>query len=380
MKNLVFSNKFQYRIIRHVSFWVARLFLRSLYMTIFLQDVIAKMPETFWHTFLTILPFIFFIEMPLCYFVNYFLAPRFLSKGKYKVFAWGAAIAMVADCIWAMLYIHPEWTNLSKTEISSIISFARVFFFEAAPIPCLIFLALKQYKNMYQKELEKQALIKENARAENELLKAQVHPHFLFNTLNNIYSFALKQSTKAETLVQSLSDIINYMVNDCIEEQIELSKEIKVIKDYLELEKVRYGDRLTIMVDMEGDYENKMVTPLLMLPFVENAFKHGASKLLTKPLIKLYIKVDDEAMYFFLSNNKPLQQAAANSRSGIGLQNVQKRLSLLFPEKHSLKIQTTEDMFIVNMVVPVSLIQPNEAVQNPTNIISNTQTIFYARK
>ena len=196
-------------------------------------------------------------------------------------------------------------------------------------------------------------MIAETSHAEMQLLKAQVHPHFLFNTLNNIYSFALQKSPQAGGLVLKLSDTLKYMINDCDVPFVSLEKELKLIDDYIGLEKVRYGDRLDMKVDIKGDYKNKLIVPLLLIPFVENCFKHGSSKMLKQPWIKLKIVVNENDFLLDLRNNKPGEAFSTNGKNGIGLKNVQKRLQLLYPQQHQLTIQQTEDEFLVQLKIPL---------------------------
>jgi LytS/YehU family sensor histidine kinase len=217
------------------------------------------------------------------------------------------------------------------------------------PLIAGLFLSLKILKNWHLEQLKTETLAKENASAELQLLKAQVHPHFLFNTLNNIYSFALNQSALAGALVQKLSDMLNYMIHECDQPLVSLEKEIKLIQDYMGLEKVRYGDRLNMQVEINGEYKNKMIAPLLMIPFVENCFKHGASVMRGKQWIKLVINISNDQLDFNLSNSRPSQTIDINNKKGIGLINVQKRLQLLYPEDHLLKIESLSDTYVVHM-------------------------------
>ncbi|MBD0333747.1 MAG: histidine kinase, partial [Chitinophagaceae bacterium] len=216
-------------------------------------------------------------------------------------------------------------------------------------------------------QLKTETLAKENASAELQLLKAQVHPHFLFNTLNNIYSFALNQSPQAGTLVKKLSNMLHYMVNECEQPQVPLEKEIKLIQDYMGLEQVRYGERLLMQVEVEGSYANQVIAPLLMIPFVENCFKHGASMMRGQQWIKLDIRVKGDELNFHLANSKSLQADKTNLKKGIGLSNVRKRLELLYPGKHSLVMESTNDTYRVHLQLqlqPVSM-QDTYAQQIP---------------
>lgn len=123
----------------------------------------------------------------------------------------------------------------------------------------------------------------EKATAELQLLKAQVHPHFLFNTLNNIYSFSLDNSPKTPGLILKLSSLLSYMLYDCKTDEVRLEKEIDIMKNYIDLERERYGNKIDISWSVEGEIKDKLIAPLLLLPFLENAFKHGVSEQLEKP-------------------------------------------------------------------------------------------------
>ncbi len=217
------------------------------------------------------------------------------------------------------------------------------------PLICALFLSLKTVKTWHLKQVENETLTREKANAELQLLKAQIHPHFLFNTLNNIYSFTLTKSPLAAELVQKLSDMLNYMITDCNQTLVPLKKEIQLLKDYIGLEKVRYGDRLDIQMHINGDYENCMIVPLLMIPFVENCFKHGASMMRGKQWMHLIININENNLDFNLSNSKPSKPSA--TKHGIGLLNVHKRLELLYPGKHQLDIKSTENTFSVELKI-----------------------------
>ena len=219
------------------------------------------------------------------------------------------------------------------------------------PLICGLFLSLKTLKSWHLEQLKTATLARENANAELQLLKAQIHPHFLFNTLNNIYSFSLKQSPEAGMLVKKLSGLLGYMVHECDQQLVPLEKEIKLIQDYIGLEKVRYGDRLNLRVEITGEYRDKMIAPLLMIPFVENCFKHGASIMRGEQWIGLSIRTKEDQLDFNLSNSKPPQVIETNNTRGIGLANVQKRLELLYPGKHFLTIASTSDTYNVHLQV-----------------------------
>ncbi len=346
LHNFVFSNKPTQRIWRHISFWVAWYVYQVM---LFLYNN-SNIQNSFWQTLkvrceklIVVLP----IGIIQCYIIVYWLIPKFLLKKKYFSFICGVIISSSAVIFFVDLYTLPEFNF--ETIWLSIISYIS----RAGPVFCAVFIIIKMLKTWYLKEREKETLLNENLNAELQLLKAQVHPHFLFNTLNNIYSFILSNPPKAQGLVQKLEKMLQYMITECDQPLVPLIKEINFIRDYLGLEKVRYGKRLDMQVEISNDCINKRITPLLMIPFVENSFKHGASKMLKKPWIKLSIRVDANILNLNLVNSKPLNEIKKNNNNGIGLLNVKKRLNLLYPGKNLLTIEETINTYAVHMQVPL---------------------------
>ncbi|MBN8878846.1 MAG: histidine kinase [Sphingobacteriales bacterium] len=227
--------------------------------------------------------------------------------------------------------------------------------------------AIKLIKSLYLKEQRNLQLKKENAESQLQLLKAQVHPHFLFNTLNNIYSFTQNTSPQASKLVTGLSDLLRFILYECNQPLVPLSKELKMIGDYIELEKVRYGNELELHLDLPTETDDLYIAPLLLLPLIENCFKHGTSQILEQPWVSLHIDLKDRQMQMKLLNGKSVKSTTPKSGSGIGINNVKKRLELLYPGKHELTITDEEDVFIVNLKIEL------EQVSQPvlrTNLLS----------
>jgi len=189
-------------------------------------------------------------------------------------------------------------------------------------------------------------LEKEKANAELQMLKAQLHPHFLFNTLNNIYSFTQDVSEKASGMIMGLSQLLRYILYDCSKPLVPLDKEFKMIRDYIELESTRYDDSLDISLQMPTA-GGHLIAPLMLLPFVENAFKHGASQMTEHPWISLHITIHANELSMKLINGKP--ETVKATIPGIGIENARKRLQLLYTDQHTLMINNEEEMFIVNL-------------------------------
>ncbi len=296
--------------------------------------------------------------MIFTYTTIYYLIPKYFDKRKYYKFAISLSLLTILNYTFFMLFILWVAGVIHQSPDAQLFGVWRSswFFVSAGPVAaCVLFLTIKILKGYYQKLEEKKLLIRENADAELQLLKAQIHPHFLFNTLNNIYSFTLSKSPHAADLVLKLKDTLKYMVNDCDAALVPLENELKMIQDYIELEKVRYGKRLKAEVLIQGDYQNKLIAPLLLIPFVENCFKHGTSKMLQQPWMKLQINITENILCFELCNSKPVENNCATGRNGIGLKNVQKRLALLHPGKYELTISSTGDTYSINMKIPLAV-------------------------
>jgi LytS/YehU family sensor histidine kinase len=209
--------------------------------------------------------------------------------------------------------------------------------------------AIKLMKYWYVKEQRNLELQKENTESQLQLLKAQIHPHFLFNTLNNIYSYTQGNSPTASKLVMGLGDMLRYMLYECNQPMVPLEMELQMLKDYILLEKIRYGNSLDVHVDVPKESDGLLIAPLLLLPFVENCFKHGASHMIDQPWVNLYVSIEDAEMRMKLLNGKPVNYQPINHTHGIGIGNVRKRLELLYPGKFLLDIREEEDVFIVNL-------------------------------
>jgi two-component system LytT family sensor kinase len=193
-------------------------------------------------------------------------------------------------------------------------------------------------------ELENQTLV-----SELSFLKSQVSPHFLFNTLNNIYSLSLTNTPRASEAILKLSHLLRYMLYETNETSVSLDKEIDYINDYIELQKMRFSNEVTIDYTATGDFHTKEISPMLLIPYIENAFKHGISYS-KKSYIKIQIELKNEELYLKVENPYD-KNKEKDSASGIGLVNTRRRLDLLYPRKYSLHLNTLNDLFIVELKI-----------------------------
>lgn len=358
LHDFIFTEKRPQKFHRHLLFWSMRylFLLTSSWMNTHLLDdnPVYNLPLGLFQVGLDMS-----FEMLYTYTIAYYLVPRLFLQKKYRQFA--VAVIICTFVIILLTEIGRHFSQESGRFDLSFFSLWGVLWGNTGygpPATCGLFLVIWMLKQYYKKMEEKELLIRETANAESQLLKARVHPHFLFNTLNNIYSYTYDRPADAAGLAESLSGTMRYMIEDCAASLVPLEKELKMIEAYIQLEKVRYGPRLSVAFSIDGDPGGKMIAPLLMIPFVENAFKHGASQMMEGSWIKMRIFINDTTLTMEVCNNKPFHSLQHNEKRGIGLNTVRKRLELLYPGSHLLTIDPTPEAFRTLVQVPL---QPNIA-------------------
>jgi sensor histidine kinase YesM len=202
-----------------------------------------------------------------------------------------------------------------------------------------------------------QQLEREKLAAELQLLKSQIHPHFLFNTLNNLYVLTLQQSEKAPEIVYKLSELLSYMLYESNQPLVLLQKEIQYIENYIALEKIRYGTRLDVSLNVFSPLDSIQIAPLLILPFIENSFKHGVSNQLDQVWVRIDVLVQENVLLIKVENskNKVSSPPGLRNHSGIGLQNVRKRLEMIYPQQYHLQLFDEEDTYLVVLKIEMAL-------------------------
>jgi len=192
---------------------------------------------------------------------------------------------------------------------------------------------------------------RENLKTELSLLRSQVSPHFMFNVLNNIVSLSRKQPDQVEPSLIKLSSLMRYMLYEADETKVPLEKEIEYLQSYIDLQKQRFGKKLTVNTCFNQVENQYLIEPMLLIPFVENAFKHGTG-LITQPQIDIELKAKGKDLQFTVKNKyNDGTEEIKDKTSGIGLTNVQRRLDLLYDRQHSLLISKKEDWFIVSLQI-----------------------------
>lgn len=219
-----------------------------------------------------------------------------------------------------------------------------------------IAVAIKLIEKWVDQQNEKHEAEKQNLKSELNILKAQLHPHFLFNTMNNLYALSVENSSKTSEGIAKISDLLRSVLYECDETEFELAKEINLIDNYIGLEKMRYGDRLDVSFEKKGNPEGHRIAPMLLFTFVENCFKHGSNPAPDKSWIKLRLVSENDRIVFEAFNSKPeetfqIPKSKGHGASGVGLNNVRKRLEILYENHYSLSVTEEKNSFKLNLEI-----------------------------
>lgn len=347
----------RYRILGHLIFWSLYLVYEGLIWGMVDGEYLRRFVSAS-------------IELPVkiiaTYFTLYLLIDRLLIQKKYGLFLlllvasmifFGLAMRIVAyHTIYPMF--NPEGMSIPLLFFPKILISIFVIYSLVA-IMASFHIIKHWYRHQQASQLLQQTaqqLEKEKLASELKLLKSQINPHFLFNTLNNLYVLTLNQSKGAPEMVHKLSELMSYMLYDSNQNEVALQKEVKYIENYIALEKVRYESRLDVSLNVYDNIEHISVAPLLILPFVENSFKHGVSNQLSKAWVRIDISVRDKQLIVKVENSKPISDIdkIVNPASGIGLQNVMKRLELIYPKKYQLQLINEEESYLVILKLELS--------------------------
>ncbi|MDO3694676.1 sensor histidine kinase [Wenyingzhuangia sp. chi5] len=336
----------------HVIFWVIYFLFNTFRWGSYFDDYLYSLKTNLLG---------FPIHMALCYLNIFVLMPLLIYRKKYFLYVISVLSAifimvMVKFNLTYFLISHNVWPEGPKPidrlslnyTIDMMIGELYVVAFVAAIKITLDF--LKEHRRV--SDLEKIQL-----QTELLFLKNQISPHFFFNTLNNIYSMAVVQSKNTPRIILKLSELMRYLLYETRGTRQTLENEILCIQNYLDLERVRHSESLEVKVKVSGDIQDKEIAPILLLTFVENAFKHGANKNIGKVKINIKFKIVEDFLYFSISNPLPSvteHKDNLKQSSGIGLENVKKRLELGYHKKdYNLKLKSKENKFIVKLKIKV---------------------------
>ncbi len=334
-------------ILLHIALWIAVWF----FFVYFYSYNSVEKEYAIWFSSL-MLP----LTAAVTYFVVYFLIPRYLLSKKYFLFGLYSFYTFVASSYIIVLIIYGCLIFLLSFNVSIMPPMSKNFVFVLILVFLVVgmvsfisilnqnFKTISRNKELQTKILKTQLLLKEQ---ELHYLKMQIHPHFLFNTLNTIYGFALKQSKQTPEIILMLSNLLDYILYQINKPKVSLKEEVLHIKEYIELEKIRFKDTLKISFTANDFNDQIQVAPMLLIPFIENAFKHGN-------LIDGFLSIDIRILVIenqlkFSIGNSFLDQNEPSKKQGIGLENIRKRLDLNYKDNYQLDIKKEHNWFAVDL-------------------------------
>ena len=331
------------RVLQHLVFWVLSFIL---FLQVFKT---GSKPEEVDYVYTALFQLSLF---PAIYINLEWLLPKWGKRKQILLYLVLLAI-IILFFSWINYKFFASWSTklLPDYFFISYFTIKEIIFFFTAYI--IITSLLKLSKSWFWvSELERELLEKEKQKTEAELkaLKAQINPHFFFNTLNSIYSMALDKDESLPNTILQLSDLMRYFLYESKDNFIPLEKELTVLDNYIARQKIRSNAKLNIDVSRKGEVKDQQIAPLLLITFLENAFKHGAKGDPEGAFIKLNIEIEKNRLNFSVENNKGIiDEIRANDPGGLGLENVKRQLELLYPKKPLLNIKDLNDSFAVQL-------------------------------
>jgi len=335
------STKKYLSLLSHIAFWLV---FSTLFFVVFLQTMSWQdaAGRAALHILLLVL---------LCYANTEIVIKRCFMRGRYW---WTILLTLLFFSGFTFLRAKVNlWFPAVRMEVTDLTKEENAYF--AALLTNLGFLSLSTvYQlivNRFQSERRREQLENERNAAELQFLKSQINPHFLFNTLNNIYSLAVVRSERTAPMVLKLSEMLRYVIYESHKEQLDLNREVLALDRYIELFKMRCEEEPNIIFVKDGKFAGQLIEPMLLIPLVENCFKHA--DLLTNPksYIQITIDLSKQILTFTTKNTYDRTDHQQDKTGGVGLQNIRRRLNLRYPHFHELRIDRAEDIFSVTLKI-----------------------------
>lgn len=289
----------------------------------------------------------------MVYITNYLLIPKLLYKRKYGWFALAFVLIILISSVVKMYILghvmnSPQMLSLSGNLKARIYDNIIPHFFLV--LSGAAFKLMMDYTRMQQRMVE---MAKEKAEAELNFLKLQINPHFLFNSLNSVYFLIEKNNTDARGALHKFSEMLRYQLYEMNGDTIPVEKEIRYLQDYVDLQKLRKDENYEVTFNCSPAVKGFSIEPLLLIPFVENAFKHISHYKDQLNFIKLNLNITEGEFHFAIENSKEAIEKYTEERTGIGLNNVKRRLELLYPQKHMLSIKNGNDLYRIDLKIKI---------------------------
>ncbi len=335
----------------HITFWLVIVMAYAIsdwgYENNFKQAIIYEM--------------LFLPARLIAVYINWFiLIPKVLYENKKIQYLALLSLLILALTIaqryftlyWAYPTFFPEWVAKAGPP-QPLLWYRIVQVLVVISTPVAFSTAIKFFFDWYAQKNKSKQLALEKREAELNYLRSQINPHFLFNTLNNLYGLSLERSKKVPQLLLQLSDLLSYSLYESSVDKTMLSKELKLVEDFIALERERYGTRLQVEWEVDPQVDLTMeIAPLLFMPLVENAFKHGAQESIQQSKVSIELTYHDENIHFRVENNIPRNQGGSSaSTNGIGLKNLRRRLDLLYPDRYRLQTSRKGMIYTAQLII-----------------------------
>ena len=346
MNRFLYNNSLKYRVSRHILFFVLTVLVFSVIMSVQKNDDVFY--KILWVTFINA---VFFFSY--AYITIFLLIPEFLLTKKTIWFALlfvlvGIALSslklVVSDQIFYSSISPENVESRGLLNLRFIVVNTKDMTFIVA-----LFCIAKYIKDYLYAEKIRKELVLQTKEAQRKLFQSQFDPHFMFNTINNLYAISLLNPAKTAEVLNRIKIVLNYIIEEIQKEVVELNGEIDLVKNYIQLEKLRYGNRLKVKLNVDGDVYPHRIPPMILFFLVENCFRHGSSLDAGSPWINIEIKTEPGKIIFVVENSKPAGQSQKN-KSNIQLKNLQKRLEIMYnPSGYKLEVSDNENLFKVNL-------------------------------
>lgn len=355
----IFSDQPRVHAKRHIVFWLLWWIYFAGTYYYYVQVGLQKIDFgdlssiLFFKTFLLVI-----VHMISCYAFIYFLLPRYLLKARYVSFVAGTtilAIALLFTGYYIHLWIfpvidHAYHYNLPATNTLWWISINSVLI--NAPKIIAAATAIKLIKRWYLKQKEKERVEKEKLITDLQLLKAQIRPAFLFTSLDNIYSYAKNKSWQTQELLLKFSDLLSYLLYECDDEKVLLERDLAMMQEYMQLERIRYGENFEMVIEIKGNAGQTKIAPLLLLPFIENSFRQ-CNLQGTPPWINLEVSIEKDILTMKLMNGTEMENEKSEERP-VDILKVEKRLDLLYPASYELKMYADQEIYMTFLKIDLN--------------------------
>lgn len=330
----------KYRHVYHIVFWL------SLWIIFF--DILRDKIDTRRlllsgikneDTFAAVLASTLLIPVSIYTYLNIYLFDILFTNRKYITYFLSLAITGLIIA----LSMHTLLVYVLASEVTFIQTLINLLF------STLMIVGIRFMKNGLSKQYQLQEAKAKQVESELNLLKSQINPHFLFNTLNNIYAVNMTNPNNANEMILQLADLMRYQLESSKKEEVPLNAELEMIENYIALEKMRLPRNAFVNFQKQGDFANYQIAPMLLIPFVENCFKHGVG--VEQTHIEIYAYIKEKEFFFVTKNIIPITKLTHVASTKTGIQNLERRLEILYPKKHGLLIDVEENMYVVRLKI-----------------------------